>query len=89
MTVQREYYYNNAGNQMIKLGKSLKLRYLQQLGDEVELPAEYYQGEYLVKVAADLVAETWRIAARRKAGSSSKMPPKRACSIGSIARLHP
>ena len=57
MMVQREYYYNNAGNQMIKLGVSLKLRYLQQLGDEVELPAEYYQGEYLVKVAADLVAE--------------------------------
>ena len=28
--VQREYYYNNAGNQMIVLGKSLMLRYQQQ-----------------------------------------------------------
>jgi len=56
-SVQREYYYNNAGSQMVKLGKSLMLRYREQLGDEVKFPAEYYQGEYLVEVAADLVAE--------------------------------
>ncbi len=55
--VQREYYYNNAGAQMTKLGKSLMLRYRQQLGDEVEIPADYYQGDYLVEAAADLVAE--------------------------------
>ena len=55
--VQREYYYNNAGVQMVKLGKSLMLRYRQQLGDAVELPAGYYRGEYLVDVADDLVAE--------------------------------
>ena len=55
--VQREYYYNNAGAQMVKLGKSLMLRYRQQLGDDVQLPADYYQGEYLVDAAADLVAE--------------------------------
>ena len=55
--VQREYYYNNAGVQMIKLGKSLMLRYRQQLGGAVDLPAGYYQGEYLIDVAADLVAE--------------------------------
>ncbi|MCY3865642.1 MAG: arginine--tRNA ligase [Chloroflexi bacterium] len=55
--VQREYYYNNAGAQMVKLGRSLMLRYQQQLGDDVQLPADYYQGEYLVAAAADLVAE--------------------------------
>lgn len=55
--VQREYYYNNAGNQMIILGKSLQLRYLQQLGDDAPLPADHYQGEYLVDIARDLVAE--------------------------------
>ena len=55
--VQREYYYNNAGNQMITLGKSLRLRYLEQLGEEVELSADSYQGEYLVDVAAGLVAQ--------------------------------
>jgi len=55
--VQREYYYNNAGAQMVKLGKSLMLRYRQQLGDDVQLPADYYQGGYLVDAAADLLAE--------------------------------
>ena len=56
--VQREYYYNNAGNQMMVLGKSLMLRYLQQLGDDVTFPASYYQGAYLIEVAADLVEES-------------------------------
>ncbi|MCY3779626.1 MAG: arginine--tRNA ligase [Chloroflexi bacterium] len=55
--VQREYYYNNAGNQMIVLGKSLMLRYLQQLGEDIVFPADYYQGGYLMEVAADLVQE--------------------------------
>jgi len=55
--VQREYYYNNAGNQMIVLGKSLMLRYRQQLGDDIEFPADYYQGEYLVEIAAELAEE--------------------------------
>ncbi len=55
--VQREYYYNNAGNQMVILGKSLMLRYLQQIGTEIDYPADYYQGEYLVDVAARLVDE--------------------------------
>ncbi len=55
--VQREYYYNNAGNQMVILGKSLMLRYLQQIGAEIDYPADYYQGEYLVDVAARLADE--------------------------------
>ncbi|MCY4019520.1 MAG: arginine--tRNA ligase [Chloroflexi bacterium] len=55
--VQREYYYNNAGNQMIVLGKSLLLRYLQQLGEDLDFPEDYYQGAYLVEIAAELAAE--------------------------------
>ena len=55
--VQREYYYNNAGNQMSILGESLRLRYLQQLGDDAPLPADHYQGQYLVEVAEELAAQ--------------------------------
>ncbi|MDE2951233.1 MAG: arginine--tRNA ligase [Chloroflexota bacterium] len=55
--VQREYYYNNAGNQMIVLGKSLMARYRQQLGEDINFPADYYQGEYLVEIAAELAEE--------------------------------
>src|SRR5512139_4219276 len=61
--VTREYYFNDAGRQMRVLAQSLRARYLQLLGDAVELPDEGYQGEYLVDVARALVAEVaagWR-----------------------------
>ena len=55
--VQREYYYNNAGSQMTILGKSLMLRYLQQLGQTPDFPADYYQGDYLIDIAAELARQ--------------------------------
>jgi arginyl-tRNA synthetase len=58
-TVEREYYFNNAGMQMQNLGSSLRIRYLQQLGQPVEIPegGNFYQGEYLIDFARQLVAE--------------------------------
>jgi arginyl-tRNA synthetase len=56
-SVQREYYFNNAGNQMRNLGDSLRLRYLEALGKQVEFPEEYYQGEYLEELARQIAAE--------------------------------
>ncbi len=55
--VTREYYFNDAGRQMRVLAVSLRARYEQELGREAELPEEGYQGEYLVEVARELVAE--------------------------------
>ncbi len=56
--VVREYYFNNAGRQMQLLGESLRLRYLQALGREVELPGDdFYQGDYLVEQAQELVTQ--------------------------------
>lgn len=55
--VEREYYFNNAGNQMIILGRSLRARYLQALGIPAELDEEAYRGEYLVDFAKDLAVE--------------------------------
>lgn len=59
--VQREYYFNNAGLQMKNLGNSLRIRYLQALGDAIETPdvqdKSFYRGEYLVDFAQSLVAE--------------------------------
>ncbi len=55
--VQREYYFNNAGMQMINLGKSLKLRYLQELGIDIGNEDIAYQGDYLIAFAKALVAE--------------------------------
>ena len=47
MTSAREFYINDAGNQIEKFGKSLEARYLQlYLGeDAVEFPEDGYQGE--------------------------------------------
>lgn len=55
--VQREYYFNNAGMQMVMLGKSLKARYLQALGKDEPLPENGYQGEYLIDFAKELVEQ--------------------------------
>ena len=55
--VEREYYFNNAGRQMRILGESVRLRYLELLGDTIVFPEEYYQGEYIKEIAGHLVEE--------------------------------
>lgn len=55
--VDREYYFNNAGRQMRVLGDSVKLRYLQILGDIIEFPDDYYQGDYIKDIAQTLFEE--------------------------------
>ncbi len=55
--VEREYYFNNAGRQMQILGNSVRLRYLELLGQTVEFPADHYQGDYIREIAADLYEE--------------------------------
>lgn len=43
--VQREFYINDAGNQIEKFATSLEVRYLQECGRDVELPEDAYHGE--------------------------------------------
>ena len=49
--VDREYYINDAGNQMDTLAESAYIRYKQQLGYDVQLPDDSYQGEDIVEFA--------------------------------------
>ena len=53
--VIREYYFNDAGRQMVLLGESLKIRCQQLLGQNVELGPDHYQGDYLYWIAAVLI----------------------------------
>jgi arginyl-tRNA synthetase len=55
--VCREYYINDALNstQMQNFGKSLEVRYLQQLGHDAKMPEDGYQGEYVVQIAKDII----------------------------------
>ncbi|MZQ82980.1 arginine--tRNA ligase [Paenibacillus sp. 5J-6] len=55
--VSREYYINDAGNQVVNLAKSIEARYLQALGQEAEMPEDGYFGEDIKGFAADLAAE--------------------------------
>lgn len=57
--VWREFYVNDAGNQIEKFALSLEIRYLQQfLGEEaVELPEDAYHGDDIRQHAADFAAE--------------------------------
>ncbi len=53
--VEREYYFNNAGRQMRVLGDSVRLRYLELLGEKINFPSDYYQGEYIKDIAKSLI----------------------------------
>jgi len=55
--VEREYYFNDAGRQMRVLGDSVKLRYLELLGEKINFPEDYYQGEYIIEAAKKLFDE--------------------------------
>ncbi len=55
--VTREYYFNNAGRQMRVLADSVRLRYLEQCGDSITFPDDYYQGSYIKDIAEKIFAE--------------------------------
>jgi arginyl-tRNA synthetase len=55
--VFREYYINDAGNQMFTLGKSIYLRYLELFGRTVEFPDNCYQGDYIKDIARDAITK--------------------------------
>ena len=55
--VTREYYFNDAGRQMLLFGASVGARYLQRFGVEVEVPEEGYHGDNIVEVAGEIAGE--------------------------------
>ncbi|PQP83996.1 arginine--tRNA ligase [Paenibacillus sp. PCH8] len=55
--VTREYYINDAGNQVFNLARSIEARYLQELGQDAEMPEDGYHGEDIKGFAKQLVAE--------------------------------
>lgn len=55
--VSREYYMNDAGNQIHMLALSLEARYFQALGLEGNIPEGGYQGKDIIQFGKDLAAE--------------------------------
>lgn len=61
--VTREYYFNNAGMQMKRLGESVRLRYLELLGETISFPEKHYEGLYIIDIAKQILDEhgdMWR-----------------------------
>lgn len=55
--VTKEFYINDAGEQIRKLGMSFKIRLQQALGASIELPEDAYHGIYLQDLANQFIAE--------------------------------
>lgn len=55
--IQREFYVNDAGNQIEKFATSLEVRYLQECGKDVELPEDAYHGEDITVHARNFFSE--------------------------------
>ncbi len=51
--VEREYYVNDAGNQMRILGRSVLLRCRELAGDRIDFPEDHYRGEYIRDLARE------------------------------------
>ncbi|MBY6054287.1 arginine--tRNA ligase [Cytobacillus firmus] len=55
--VSREYYINDAGNQINNLALSVEARYFQALGLDKEMPADGYHGEDIIGIGKKLADE--------------------------------
>ena len=55
--VHREYYYNDAGEQIMRLARSVWARYQEHLGEAVTFPEDGYHGGYVREIAAQVAAE--------------------------------
>ncbi|RFB17241.1 arginine--tRNA ligase [Bacillus sp. HNG] len=55
--VSREYYINDAGNQINNLAKSVEARYMQALGKDAEMPEDGYHGQDIVGIGKRLAEE--------------------------------
>lgn len=55
--VTREYYINDAGNQIYNLAKSVEARYFQALGIDKEMPEDGYYGDDIIEIGKKLAEE--------------------------------
>ena len=55
--VSREYYINDAGNQINNLAVSIEVRYFEALGMEKDMPEDGYRGQDIIDIAADIAKE--------------------------------
>jgi len=52
--VEAEYYINDTGAQVLKLGRSLRARFAERVGVEIPFPEDGYPGDYLIEIAGTI-----------------------------------
>lgn len=55
--VTKEFYVNDAGNQIEKFGQSLEIRYRQLKGENIDLPEDCYHGEDIIERVKEYLDE--------------------------------
>ena len=55
--VTKEFYVNDAGNQIEKFGQSLEIRYRQLKGEDIELPEDCYHGDDIIERVKEYLNE--------------------------------
>lgn len=53
----REFYYNDAGEQIARLTRSVWTRYQQHFGAQIPFPEDGYHGTYVIDLARDIASE--------------------------------
>ena len=53
-TVEKEYYINDAGNQIQTLGESVFFRYIEICGEKISFPEYGYKGDYIKDIAQNI-----------------------------------
>jgi arginyl-tRNA synthetase len=79
--VQREYYVNDAGNQVATLGRSIWMRLREQAGESIDFPQDGYQGDYIRDLAKELAAQDRSVAGLDEAAAIAR------CSAFGVQRV--
>jgi len=84
--VEREYYINDAGSQIDKLGRSVEARWLELQGREASVPEGGYQGEYIIDIARAYEAERGEWA--RRAGPEERVRDMARFAVERMVKTH-
>lgn len=91
--VFQEFYINDAGSQIKKLGKSLYIRLLQELGVDIDFPTNeeeaknFYTGDYLIPVAKEFAKEEFSKANEIKEDYNGELNIEHTKYLSKYARL--
>lgn len=91
--VYQEFYINDAGSQIQKLGKSLYIRILKELNVDIDFPSSeeeaknFYTGEYLIPVAKEFVQAEKEKAEQIKKDFNGEFNPEHLKYLSKYARL--